>query len=349
MKKKPIILGSFLAVAFSTWLMLPRAIVPAPGQAEKQRGVCWVGGRQEVTAKELESIKKLNINWISQTPFAWQENPQSPLIRLNTGSDRVWWGESDQGIKETTRLARAAGIKTMLKPHLWIHQSWPGDVQMESDSLWQAWFDQYRHFILHYARLAEESQIEILCIGTELYHATSHEAAWRKLIQNIRAIYHGQITYAANFTQEYEEIKFWDALDFIGVQAYFPLSGNSNPTVEEMVANWSAPLQSLEELAGRYQRPVIFTEIGYRSTADAAIEPWRWPQENPGNSPSNETQARCYEAFFQASWGKPWLGGAYFWKWYPHGSHRLAEIDFTPQGKPAQEILSRYFHAVGGN
>lgn len=349
MKKKHFILGSCLALACSAWFMFPISNWSKMHPMEKQRGVCWVGGRQEVTAKEFEAVKKNNINWISQTPFAWQENPQSPLIRLNTESERVWWGESDQGIKETTRLAKEAGIKTMLKPHLWIHHSWPGEIKMESDSLWQVWFEQYELFILHYARLAEEANIEMLCIGTELHHAISHEEEWRKLIESIRAVYHGKITYAANFTEEYEKIKFWDDLDFIGVQAYFSLSKNLNPTVEEMIANWATPLSSLEAIAGQYQRPVLFTEIGYRSTTDAAIEPWRWPQENLENSRSNETQARCYEAFFKATWNKPWLGGVYFWKWYPHGAHRLGEIDFTPQGKPAEKVMSRYFNAHENN
>ena len=232
MKKKSLILGSFLAVGFSTWFMFPFSNLPVKSNVEKQRGVCWVGGRQEVTATEFEPLKKNNINWISQTPFAWQENPQSPHIRMNTGSNRVWWGESDEGIKETTRLAKAAGVKTMLKPHLWIHNSWPGEVKMENDSLWQIWFEQYGRFILHYAGLAEEAHIEVLCIGTELHHAITHEKEWRNLIQKIRSVYHGQLTYAANFTEEYKQVQFWDALDFIGVQAYFPLSKNLHPTVE---------------------------------------------------------------------------------------------------------------------
>ena len=98
-------------------------------------------------------------------------------------------------------------------------------------------------------------------------------------------------------------------------------------------------MNQIENIHKKYNKPVLFTEIGYRSTEDAAIEPWKWPQENKEAISSAATQAKCYEAFFNTAWKKPWLAGAYFWKWYPHGSNRLLEIDFTPQGKLAEKVL----------
>lgn len=309
----------------------------------KQRGVCWVGGRQIVSDAEFASLVRNNIDWISQTPFAWQSNANDPDIRMNTNSDNGWWGESDAGISETTRLARKSNIKTLLKPHLWIRGSWPGEVSMADETHWKTWFTNYQEFILHYAKLAEENKMEIFCIGTELAIASSHEQQWRNLIAEIRKVYSGQLTYAANFNQEYLKVRFWDALDFIGIQAYFPLSQKNNPTAEEMTINWTEHLNAIEKIHKKFNKPVLFTEIGYRSTEDAAIEPWKWPQENKGAISSAETQAKCYEAFFKSAWKKEWLAGAYFWKWYPHGSHSLQEIDFTPQGKRAEKVLLENF------
>lgn len=323
-----------------------RFVIPVETETNltlRQRGVCWVGGQQVVTEKEFESLVNNNVNWISQTPFAWQSSFSDPQIRMNTNSDRVWWGESDIGITETTQLARKVKIKTLLKPHLWIRGSWPGDVRMESEAKWNEWFANYTTFIMHYAKLAEASQIAILCVGTELSHASAREADWRKLIREIRKIYSGKLTYAANFHDEFENVKFWDALDFIGIQAYFSLSQKANPTTEELIANWKQHLIKVESIHKKFDKPVLFTEIGYRSTADAAIEPWKWPQENKEAASSNETQAKCYQAFFNTAWKKPWLVGAYFWKWYPHGSNRLLEIDFTPQGKLAEKVLMENF------
>jgi len=309
----------------------------------KQKGVCWVAGREVVTEKELSTLLNNNINWISQTPFAWQRDAGSSSIRINTSSERIWWGESDDGISKTTELATKLGIKTILKPHIWVRDGWPGDIAMKSDTAWQSWFKNYEKFILHYARLAQKNKIEIFCIGTELQQTSKREKEWRSVIAKIRSIYSGKLIYAANFHEEYEHIRFWDALDYIGVQAYFPLTKNQQAPINELVKNWNEPLAAIERVHKRYNKPVVFTEIGYRSDVDAAVEPWRWPQESSGIQISNEAQANCYEAFFKAVWNKSWLAGVYFWKWYPHGPRRMATLDFTPQGKPAEKVLAENF------
>lgn len=322
-------------------------LVATSGQSQsttsKQKGVCWVGGREVVTEKELHALVANNVNWISQTPFAWQHDAGSSSIKMNTTSDRIWWGESDEGISKTTELAKKLGIKTILKPHLWVRDGWPGDVMMKSDTAWQSWFRNYEKFILHYARLAQKNKIEIFCIGTELQQTTKREKEWRAIIAKVRSVFSGKLIYAANFHEEYEHIRFWDALDYIGVQAYFPLAKNQQAPLTELVKNWNEPLAAIERVHKKYNKPVVFTEIGYRSDVDAAIEPWRWPQESSGIQISNEAQANCYQAFFKAVWNKNWLAGVYFWKWYPHGPRRMATLDFTPQGKPAEKVLAENF------
>lgn len=315
----------------------------------KQKGVCWVASREKVTAEQFTALVDHHVTWISQTPFGWQRKADSAAIQFETrasdGKSRgVMWGESDEGITETTRLAKANGIKTLLKPHLWVRGSWPGEIEMKTDAEWLRWFQDYEKFILHYARLAEQQQIEALCIGTELSKAALKEAQWRTLIQKIKKVYHGKLTYAANFHNEFEHVKFWDLLDFIGIQAYFPLTTKTNPALEDLTSGWSKHCKTIEMVAHTFKKPVVFTEIGYRSTHDAAIEPWIWPQHLSDKAiPSEDVQAVCYEAFFKSVWNKPWMGGVYFWKWYPQGGKRMTEIDFTPQGKKAQEVMKLNF------
>jgi hypothetical protein len=309
---------------------------------KKQKGVCWVGERDKVTEKEIAALKKCNITWISQTPFAFQREATESEIRTHFSSDRVWWGESDEGISKTTTLARNAGIKTILKPHLWVSKGWPGDIKMKSDTSWQRWFRLYEKFILHYALLAEQNKIEIFCIGTEL-HQTLREKEWRAIIASVRKVYKGKLTYAANFHEEFEKVSFWDALDYIGIQAYFPLAKDQDASLEDFKKGWSAHLAAIERVHKKVNRPVLFTEIGYRSDRQAAIEPWVWPKENQTSPVALDVQASCYQAFFETVWNKSWMAGAYFWKWYPHGPRRMADIDFTPQGKPAEKILAAGF------
>jgi len=103
----------------------------------------------------------------------------------------------------------------------------------------------------------------------------------------------------------------------------------------------------LAALARRYDKPILFTEIGYRSTADAAIDPWRWPTTADASKEriDAQLQANCYRAFFDVVWREPWFDGTYFWKWYPtppRHSQGLA-TGFTPQGKPALEVLRQSF------
>jgi hypothetical protein len=311
-----------------------------PPITEKQKGVCWVGLPQVTTEAEIREVKACGINWISQTPFGWQRNTGDTLIRAETLSETPWWGESKNGISTTTILARQQGIQTLLKPHLWVRESWPGEIEMTSESDWQAWFRNYERFILPYAALADSVGIEIFCIGTEL-QKTVKRPEWIALIRKIRNVYHGKITYASNFSGEFEEVPFWKELDFIGVQAYFPLSTSNQPTLKELQNGWKAPVKRIESIHQKFQKPVLFTELGYRSTPDAAIEPWRWPERQ--EEVSNETQSKCYEAFFQTVWKLDWIAGFYFWKWYPHTPRRPTDADFTPQGKPAEEVMKNWF------
>ena len=326
---------------------------PLAFDSSRLRGVNWVGG-DSVTAAQLMPLRKAGVTWIAQTPFGWQGGAADPVIRTLTGRPvgrYGLWGESDAGIAYTVRLARQRGIRTLLKPHLWVRgrSAWPGDINMASPADWDAWFASYSSFMLHYAQLAETTHCAGLCIGTELQHATepAHDKAWRTLIRQIRRVYHGPLTYAANWSGEYQQIRFWDALDYVGVQAYFPLSTAENPPLDTLLRGWQPHLQKLAQWQKKIRKPVVFTEVGYKTTADAAIRPWEWPERTAGlQTPDEATQARCYEALFRACWGLPWLKGMFIWKWYPglaaDGPARR-HADFTPQHKPAETVLARWY------
>uniref|UniRef100_UPI00359469EA glycoside hydrolase family 113 n=1 Tax=Aquiflexum sp. TaxID=1872584 RepID=UPI00359469EA len=309
---------------------------------DRQKGVCWVGSSRPFDGWELDSLSFIGITHISQTPFGWQSDPNLPDIKWEKHTDRMWWGESLEGVKTTTNLAREKGVESILKPHLWVRGEWPGAIKMLSEEDWKTWFGQYAEFILYYAVYAEEHKIPILCIGTELEMTSERERDWRNLITEIRKVYGGELTYAANFT-EYEQVKFWDVLDYIGIQAYFPLADKINPDLQTLKNSWGKKIKEIEKVQKKFNKPVIFTEIGYCNTVDAAIEPWIWPNERNEVALSEEVQAMCYQAFFETVWKKDWLAGAYFWKWYPQPRDR--DPDFTPQKKKAQEVMKRFYVA----
>ncbi len=343
-KRAPIL----VLTAFVITLVAAAAFRQSPSQ-EKQKGVSWVGGPRPVGPEDLAVLAQNSVNWMVQTPFGWQRKHDSPEVVLST-SGRILWGESDEGLRTTTRLAKEIGIRTLLKPHIWLTDyksgKWRSDIRMQDEESWGKWFRSYGRFMLHYAKLAQDTGIEALCIGTELRATVQErEADWRRLIAQIREVYDGRLTYAANWWAEFEEVPFWDELDAIGIQAYFPLTDKEEPSLEDLKRGWEPHVKKIEQMAARSEKPIVFTEIGYRSAPEAAIEPWKWTQHAPKDVPVDwSTQANAYEAFFQTFWERDWFAGAYFWKWYPRPRDKAGEnLDFTPQHKPAERVMARWY------
>ncbi|ALJ01500.1 hypothetical protein DC20_15585 [Rufibacter tibetensis] len=318
-------------------------------QMELMRGVNWVAA-DTVTLEQLQKAKDHGVEWIAQTPFGWQKNHNTPELAFS--SQRGYWGERDEGLIQTTQLARSIGLKTLLKPHIWLRNNkdgaWVGSIKMTSEEDWKTWFQNYRTMMLHYARLADSMQIEAVCIGTELHMAAVERPRdWRQLIKDIRQVYRGKLTYAANWSDEFEDIEFWDDLDFIGVQAYFPLSKKPAPTLSDLLKAWEPHVKTIEKLQRKFNKPVVFTEVGYRNIPHAAAEPWTWPSRGQATEPEDPaTQERLYEAMYRTFWQKPWFRGTFIWKWYPHvRENGRARRDFTPQGLPAAQVMARYYKA----
>jgi len=314
---------------------------PPTAPAEKMRGVCWEGARR-IDASRLEPLADLGANWISQTPFGWVGSAEATAIR--SGGSHVLWGESDEGLAATAAWARERGIRTLLKPHLWVHRAgWPGDIAMRTEQDWAAWFDSYEDFILRYARLAEDLGLEALAVGAELGGTTGREREWRRLIARVREVYHGRLTYCANWNDEPERIAFWDTLDFIGIQAYYPLAQGAAPSREAIRRAWAPIVSRLEALARRTGRPVVFTEVGYRSQDGALERPWEWRADGSVNL---DLQRDAFVAMYEALWDRPWFGGTFVWKWHPVPAETMTDDrDFTPQGKPALEAIRAVYRS----
>ena len=160
----------------------------------------------------------------------------------------------------------------------------------------------------------------------------------------MRAVYPGPLTYAANWYDEYERISFWDALDWIGINAYFELSPSVTPTAEEVERAWAPITARIGALSRRWNRRVIFTELGFRSVDRPAVKTHAWPEFDTNPHPNDEAQRACYEGTLRAVWGKPWLHGLYWWKYYSApGGEGPEGVDFTPAGKPAEEVMRAYY------
>lgn len=300
----------------------------------------------------LPNLKELGISHVTLVQFGFQQSIDSPEIRMNPNAQ--WYSESDLCARELAQSADSLEMKIILKPHLWLgHYNSKGQARssigFSEENLWQEWEADYTKFLLHYAHLAEQIGAEILVIGTELARSTRERPQyWQRLIATIRMVYKGQLTYAANWWKEYEEIQFWNQLDYVGIQAYFELSNEPTPTNVMLTDGWKPHIQTMSGLSKRLNRPVLFTELGYRSISDAAAKPWRWPSHDEIGqaTPKNDIQVQLYHVFFNEIWHEPWFQGAILWKWHGNpNKSRTASIGFTPQGKPAEALIRQWFTA----
>lgn len=324
------------------------ATIPDTVQAFDVRSVT-LDARHPPEPALLPRLADLGVTHVTLVAFGWQETVTEPRVRLDTTEG--WYSESHRGIRSLARQADSLGMGVILKPHLWVggydEEQNRSEIGFETEAAWSRWEDSYRRFLLEYAGLAAEIDADVLVLGTELSRAaTARPAFWRALADSARRVYDGKLTYAANWHDEYTEIDFWDALDYVGIQAYFPLTENADPSVDALRARWKHHRADLASFHRQTGTPVLFTEIGYRSARTAAEAPWRWPERDGSTEPDSTLQARCYEAFFSTMSETSWFAGAIVWKWHPASTDRDPTA-FTPQDKPAERVLSRWFTSTG--
>ena len=297
------------------------------------------GYGSQLAKESLEKLATIGTNAIAIVPYSFMRNPNIPSQLLIDHRDG---GENDESVLFSHFEAQRLGMHTMLKPQIWLRGSWPGDVDMSSEQDWNRFFDNYYSWLRHYALLAEINEFDSVCLGVEFAKATLlKEQEWRQLIQQIRGIYSGPITYAANWGDEFEQLKFWDALDFIGINCYYPLSAKAEPSKRELKKAWQGILSKIEQVQQTYNKPVVFTEIGFRSVEST----WKNPHaEAKGRAFNEKTQALAYEVIFEGIQGKDWCKGILWWKWPSYLDYKGPEnTGFTPADKKAEKVVERWF------
>lgn len=300
--------------------------------------------REAPSESVLRAIRDLGATHLTLVSFGFQEATNVPEIRFSP--DVRWYSESERGVRNLASKAAEMGMGIILKPQLWIRGgSWTAEIAFTSEEAWRRWESDYRAYLIYSARLAETIDADLLVIGTELAGPVQERPEfWRALIASIREVYDGKLTYGSNWHDDYDRVPFWDALDYVGVHAYFPISDVRDPSLADLREGWADHIRTLEAVSTEAGLPVLFTEIGYRSVSDAAREPWRWPSRG-GDAAAVDfaIQADLYRAFFDEVWPQPWFAGAVIWKYYPSAAHPRMALDFTPQGKPAEEVIREGF------
>jgi len=309
---------------------------------DKINGVSFVASRDSIDQKHIDPIIDLNANYAAVMPFGFIRDLQHPEVIFNT--DRQWFGETEMGAKQYIETLKKGHIKVMMKPQIWVWRGeFTGMIQMKTEEEWQQLENTYSNFILEYAQVAQDTHAELFCIGTELETFVANRPEfWNQLIDDIRTVYKGQLTYAANWN-EYTKTPFWSQLDYIGIDAYFPLSDKQTPTVQECKDGWITHKTEIKAYAEKFNKPILFTEFGYRSVDYAAKAPWKDDREM--DTVNFEAQLNAAHALFDEFWKEDWFAGGFIWKWFHNHEKAGGENDtqFTPQNKPVEEIVREYY------
>jgi hypothetical protein len=276
----------------------------------------------------LTKAKGLGARAIAVIPFLWQSSPATPdIIR---GKDMT-----DAELRFAIRDAHVLGLAVIVKPHVWVPQSWAGTVAMNSEETWTAWFANYQRELERIARIAEEEQAEMISIGTEL-DGTTERTEWNTLIGSMRGLYSGRLLYVAHNVEGAEKVPFWDRLDLIGVSLYPPL-GSGDDRVYRLSA-MRAVADRLDALAARNNKSIVVGEIGLRSAEGAAAKPWESVEERDA-APDPWLQANVLADWLTVL-DRPAIKGVLIWRWLTDpDAGGSTDTDFTVQGKPAEHVL----------
>ncbi|MEP5340749.1 MAG: hypothetical protein ABJL44_00115 [Algibacter sp.] len=296
----------------------------------------------------IDLAEKTNADWVSLAPLITIKEA------LSEGRPYYDFGVIDEVYKMKViipRISKSGLSNIMLKPLTSfgvvgaVNDSffW-GDFFVNTEAEWLGIEKAYEELIYEFARLSEEfPEVKLLSIGNELKEFSQRRPQFfQALIVKIRTDFPNlKLTYSANW-DEYQSVSFWENLDYIGVNTYFPLVNKETPSVDEIKKALVPIKNNLNALSCRYQKKILFTEYGYRSIDNTA---WKaWLLEGISNSNYNfEAQNNAYTAFYDTLWDENWTAGGFFWEWKILESgqdiNNPNENGWYVNDKPVEEII----------
>jgi Ca2+-binding RTX toxin-like protein len=303
--------------------------------------------------QSFQTMAQLGANSVALTDRIWTSSKTGNAVFEDPAKS-----ETDASLLAGFQAAHAAGLSVTFRPGITGLDSTISSSLAPSDP--DSFFASYKAEIVHLATIAQQGGVATFAIGNELggLSGAQYLPEWTNLIAAVRQVYHGQLTYTAA-TDEASHVSFWSQLDKISVNAYPPLTSSTTPTVQELAHSWHAvpfnsyyaaafefnsPIDFLHSLSLEYGKQVMISEVGYRSIDGTAINPGGGSSKAPADAAE---QADAYNALFQVltSEGGTWLQGAELWQFDLNGVP--SPTGYSPVGKPAQDVVSQYFHGAG--
>ena len=326
----------------------------------------WTGWRGQYLgpgpAASMQKMAETGAEWATISFAAEMIRFNEPTLLYSNNNERMI---TDDELRRSLMLARKNGLKIVLKPvvnvrdntwRAWIKFNVDGgevanpDKEIDRRDMvrWDQWWKNFREFLLYYAEIAEETGCEILCLGCEMLSTEDFVDEWRSLIEEVRDRYSGLITYNTNHGN-HNGVKWWDAVDLISMSAYYPVGSadkakKSDTSLEAMLRRWRPIKEELAQLAHKYDRKVLFIEVGVCSAKGFSAAPWT--SYMPNAEYDGDEQAMFYEAIYQTFWDEQWWAGVTWWEWRPNlypKQKAVGHLGFCPYGKPAEELTRRWY------
>lgn len=307
----------------------------------------------------IQYVQRMGANTIAVIFNAYQTATNTADVDYLPESDPNRWWTTYQEVYDYVKFLKSLGYKVMLKPHVEPESDArdpsatgyiPRDRIRPDDPA--TWFTNYQNFLIPYVQMCEELHVDILSIGCEYKGLTElkdpdtqivkdYTQYWINLIQAIRAVYHGLLTYSAYYTTNYWDephwIKFWDYLDIIGLDYYINRAHASLVTQSDYdTAIYDAPdhsncVLSVEYLQEKYKKPVIFTEMGNALNTTTPV--------------TTSMQANWAQSVLKVFTRKEYFKGCFWWEF-------TSDTDMTDSELPSDNndlwnIFNQYYQVIG--
>lgn len=368
----------------------PAAEPPDPASLGFIKGYSWgwVGSRGEYgSPAATDSMQKLadtGTSWLCLAFAPDMKTYDTAEILFSEANPRM---ATDDEIRGAIDLARANGMEVIMKPvvncadgtwRAWIRffrpvtdeeraagvtgemDPWGGAPTMREGMVrdtqkWDQWWEDYTNYLVHYAKIAEEKQVPALCLGCEMNSTEEFEEKWRSLMAEVRKVYGGLLTYDVNHGSE-DNVKWFDAVDFISVSAYHPIpfaegespeqAAGRTTSVEDIKRGLERVRVRMAQLSAKWDKPILFIETGVTSVRGCAHTPWAHIDETLDRPVDQQEQANFYQAQFETFWDEPWFMGWCWWDWPARlydESEAATDRTFCVYSKQAEQVLREWY------
>jgi glycosyl hydrolase family 113 len=196
----------------------------------------------------LNRIAGLGANSVSLVIPIFQDGPTGSAVyadRQKTPSDAritIFASEARRGLTLMLRALLDIGTPQTAT-------DWRGSIHPLDPDQWR---QSYSSLMLGYARLAQTDHLAGFDIGSELDSMEPNTAYWQNLVNSTRTVFVGQVTYSSNWAKSYTV--FGSSLDFINIDAYFPLNRPVTATAQDLAGAWQPWIDRMARIARSFRK-----------------------------------------------------------------------------------------------